>query len=270
MTLSRTCALSKESSYPDMPISFPVMSYTIQRSMMTSYLSWKYELRLMETKKARKKLWQSDCCTRTASGLLLGTTVSKFRRWRIERIYVWTAFLKRCLASRRVYVIPPEESKRNNEMCLLLSAPYWLVAITAKWKVNSDGTIEWLYLVQYMPIPQKIMLFDVNGQFVSSLIKTGDDILATGTYDALRSFTVQLGNSFKLGDTSSGRGRMRVFRLNIYNTMTFSALTMEIKSYKPWGPTFYQKCADVNVMLIWILSNELRLCQLMRVSCVLE
>lgn len=54
------------------------------------------------------------------------------------------------------------------------------------------------------------------------VIKIVDDILATGTDEALRSFLKSFGNKLTLGEITKGPGRLRFFGFNIFQLEYFS------------------------------------------------
>ena len=145
-----------------------------------------------------KDVMKTDCCMCSPLGIRIVVSVSTYKKWRLIRIDVKTAFQQTGPAMRSVFVIPPKESRQRDVVWLLLAAAYGLVNSNAKWQVKSDGAITSLGFIQSSAIPQLFLHFDNNGSVDIVLIKIVDDILATGKDDALRSFVTHFGLVFKL------------------------------------------------------------------------
>lgn len=148
-------------------------------------------------------------------GIRVVMAVSAYKKWRIIRIDVKTAFLQTGPANRSVYVLPPKESRLRNVLWLLLDVAYGLVNYNAKWQVQADHALDSLGIIQSTAIPQLFIHLDSNDVVDMVVIKIVDDILATGTDDDLRLFVTSFGNKFTLGEITNGPGRLRFFGLNI-------------------------------------------------------
>lgn len=81
---------------------------------------------------------KSDCCMYPPLGIRIILSIAIIKKWRVLKIDVKSAFLQSRPAERDVYVNPPRESKRRNEVWLLLTAAYGLINANAKWQKISD------------------------------------------------------------------------------------------------------------------------------------
>lgn len=134
---------------------------------------------------------------------------------------VQSAFLQTGNADRNVYVVPPRESKNRSFYWLLLTAAYGLVNANAKSQVQSDNLLFSLGLYQLAYVPQLFYLKH-NGKLVLLVVKTVDDILATGPEHEVDSFVSKFNNKFKLGTIAHVPGLLRFFGLNITQLQDYS------------------------------------------------
>lgn len=76
---------------------------------------------------SEKSIFSSDCCIFSPTGIRIIILVASDHWWRLVKINVKMAFHQFGPADRKVYVIPPKESRLRNELLLLLVAGYGLV-----------------------------------------------------------------------------------------------------------------------------------------------
>lgn len=81
-----------------------------------------------------------DCCMCPPVELWVIISTASVLRCRIVKLDVKSAFIQTGLADRQVYIIPPFESTRRNELWLLLTAAYGLENANAKLQVQSASS----------------------------------------------------------------------------------------------------------------------------------
>lgn len=69
-----------------------------------------------------------------------------------------------------------------------------------------------------------LYILQKNGDIDVVDIKYVDDLLATGTDRALKSYVAKFGQKFKLGDIANGPGRIRFYGLDIIQLDDFSSM----------------------------------------------
>lgn len=212
----------KRSSVP--PGSNIISSHVIYKVKMNDDATLKLKARIAPhgNEDSDKDQMRTDCCMCSPLGIRVVISVSVYKKWRIIRIDVKTAFLQTGRASRKVYVIPPRECRQRDVLWLLLAAAYGLENANAKWQVKSDSALASLGLIQSSAIPQLFVHTDRNGNIDMIVIKMVDDILATGQDDVLKSFVTDFGGPFALGEIMHGPGQLRFFGLNIVQHEDFS------------------------------------------------
>ena len=91
----------------------------------------------------------TDCATCSPAGLRILESIASLFGWTIVRVDGKAAFLQTGKAQRKVYVIPPAESRMKATHCwLLLFAAYGLVNANAKSQVQSDEVMYKIGLLQ--------------------------------------------------------------------------------------------------------------------------
>lgn len=135
--------------------------------------------------------------------------------WTVIRIDAKTAFLRTGKATRKVYVIPLNESKlRETNLWLLLTAAYGLVNQNSKWQVKSYEDMYSIGLIQCQQVPQLLYMHN-QGKLILEAAKIVDDIKIAGTQYHTSRFISLFNVQFELWTVVEGPGVMRFFGINV-------------------------------------------------------
>ena len=160
----------------------------------------------------------SACCP--PLGIRMLFSLCSLFRWYITKIDVKGAFLQSGEASRKVYVVPPQECENKKFVWLLTVATYGLVNANAKWQMHSDQTLINLGLSTLIYVPQLFYKED-KGRLVLVVIKLTDDILVAGYDQEKKRFINDLSSSYDLGTITHLPGICWFFGLEFSQTVDF-------------------------------------------------
>lgn len=94
-------------------------------------------------------------------------------------------------------------------------------------------------LTQSSAIPQVFVHLEANGKIDTVVFKILDDILTTGAEGGIKSFAVDFGRQFILGETTNGPFVFWFLVWILFDTKNFRSQFIEIKYRKKFNNIYY-------------------------------
>ena len=161
-----------------------------------------------------KTIPQSDSPTAAKELLKVNLAIAANEKWKLESLDVTAAFLQGASIERDVYVVPPDEERREGELWKLKKGVYGLYDAARKWFLSVAENLENLELV-HITGDHAVFYHREADKTQGVILIHVDDFLTMGTEKFYSKVINKLKKIYKFGKVETGEKGFRFTGIDI-------------------------------------------------------